>query len=45
MAFVFGFVTFLLGSVLVAICLLAIPGPDTGEQPEAEHGHGHGHGH
>jgi hypothetical protein len=43
MEFVFGLVTFLLGSVLVAVCLFAIPGPDTGEQPAAEQGHGHGH--
>lgn len=41
MDFIFGLVTFVLGSVLVAICLLAIPGPDTGERPEPEHGHGH----
>jgi hypothetical protein len=44
MAFVFGLVTFLLGTVLVAMCLFAIPGPETEEQPAESHGHG-GHGH
>ena len=41
MDFIFGAVTFVLGSVLVAICLFAIPGPETGDRPEAPHGHGH----
>ena len=42
MAFVFGIVTFVLGSALVAGCLLAIPGPDgaAGDQDAAGHGHG-----
>ncbi len=41
MSFVFGLVAFLLGTALVAICLLAIPGPESDERPEAPHGHGH----
>ena len=30
MAFVFGVVSFVLGTALIAVCLLAIPGPDGG---------------
>jgi hypothetical protein len=42
MAFVFGVVSFVLGTALIAVCLLAIPGPDGGVgEPEAG-GHGHG---
>ncbi len=40
MAFLFGLVTFILGAVLVAICLFAIPGPEGEERAEAPHGHG-----
>ena len=43
MAFLFGVVTFVLGSVLIGICLFAIPGPG-GQQPASGGGHGHGHG-
>lgn len=39
MAFVFGVVTFVLASVLVAVCLVAIPGPG-GEAPPQAPGHG-----
>ncbi len=39
MAFVFGLVSFILGAVLVAICLFAIPGPEGEERAEAPHGH------
>ncbi|HZB92824.1 MAG TPA: hypothetical protein VE397_15360 [Stellaceae bacterium] len=41
MAFLFGVITFILGSVLVAVCLVAIPGPK-GETPETPGGHGSG---
>jgi hypothetical protein len=41
MEFLFGFVAFVLGSVLVAVCLVAIPGPE-GEEREAPAAHGHG---
>jgi len=41
MAFLMGLVAFILGTVLVAVCLVAIPGPD-GEQPPAPPAHGHG---
>lgn len=44
MGFVFGIVSFVLGSVLVAICLFAIPGPE-GEQGAEAQGQDHGHGH
>jgi hypothetical protein len=40
MAFLFGVVTFILGTVLVAVCLVAIPGPE-GEEREAPAAHGH----
>jgi hypothetical protein len=40
MAFLMGVVAFILGSALVAVCLVAIPGPD-GEKP-APPAHGHG---
>ncbi len=38
MAFLMGVVAFILGTVLVAVCLVAIPGPEE-EQPPAQ-GHG-----
>jgi hypothetical protein len=42
MAFVFGVVSFILGTALVAVCLVAIPGPGgAAGEPEAG-GHGHG---
>jgi hypothetical protein len=44
MSFVTGLVVFILGSVLVAVCLGAIPGPE-GAAPPAEDGHGHHGGH
>ena len=47
MAFLFGVVTFILATVLVAVCLFAIPGPpgDGGAEEGDDHaGHGHGHG-
>ena len=43
MSFVMGFVAFVLGSVLVGVCLEAIPGPG-GEGASAPPDHGHGHG-
>lgn len=42
MEFLFGVVSFVLGTVLVAICLLAIPGPDGAEAHDAPPAHGHG---
>ncbi len=42
MAFLFGVISFVLGTVLVAVCLLAIPGPVTTEQSHAPPVHGHG---
>jgi hypothetical protein len=40
MTFVVGVISFILGSALVAVCLLAIPGPGgAADQPEAS-GHG-----
>lgn len=42
MEFVFGVVSFVLGTVLVAICLVAIPGPTAVEQSGAPPSHGHG---
>ena len=44
MNFVLNLVTFILGSALVAVCLVAIPGPPR-EEGAAAHDHGHGHGH
>jgi hypothetical protein len=42
MGFLFGVVSFVLGTALVAVCLLAIPGPEgAGPAPDAA-GHGHG---
>ena len=41
MAFLMGVVAFLLGTVLVAVCLVAIPGPG-GEEEAAPPSHGHG---
>ena len=40
MAFLFGVVAFILGTVLVAVCLVAIPGPE-GEVREAPPVQGH----
>ena len=42
MEFAFGVVCFILGTVLVAVCLAAIPGPAALEQtqPPAAGGHG-----
>jgi hypothetical protein len=40
MAFLMGLVAFILGTVLLAVCLVAIPGPD-GEKP-APPAPGHG---
>ena len=41
MEFVFGVVSFVLGTALVAVCLVAIPGPASLEQSRATtHGHG-----
>jgi hypothetical protein len=41
MAFLMGLLIFILGSVLVAVCLVAIPGPDGGAPRETQpHGHG-----
>lgn len=40
MAFLMGVVTFILGTVLIAVCLVAIPG--TEEEPSAPPAHGHG---
>ena len=44
MEFVLGVVTFILGSVLVAVCLVAIPGPpgEGGAAAAAPPAHGHG---
>lgn len=42
MPFGLGVLFFVLGSVLVAVCLVAIPGPP-GEAP-GPFGHGHDHG-
>ena len=42
MEFLFGVVAFILGTVLVAVCLVAIPGPE-GEEREASAAHGGGH--
>lgn len=43
MEFVIDVVTFILASALVAVCLLAIPGPPReGEAAPTAHGHGHG---
>jgi hypothetical protein len=42
MAFVFGVVSFALGSALVAVCLLAIPGPDGAAGEHEAGGHDHG---
>ncbi|HUC64817.1 MAG TPA: hypothetical protein VMA53_05285 [Stellaceae bacterium] len=44
MEFLFGLVTFILGTVLVAVCLVAIPGPEGEEREAAPTAHG-GHGH
>jgi hypothetical protein len=49
MAFLFGVVTFLMGAALVAVCLVAIPGPEALEGDPVGHGKngdpaGHGHG-
>ena len=41
MEFGFGVILFIAGSVLVGLCLLAIPGPASGEVP-TQTGHGHG---
>lgn len=41
MAFLMGVVAFILGTVLVAVCLVAIPGPEE-EQPPAPLAQGHG---
>jgi len=42
MAFVFGVVSFILGTALVAVCLLAIPGPEGASAEHEAGGHGHG---
>ena len=39
MSFIVGLILFILGSVLVAVCLVAIPGP--GSAAAAQQGHGH----
>ena len=49
MTFLFGLVTFVLGAVLVALCLVAIPGPEALDGNPAGHGEkadpgGYGHG-
>jgi len=44
MEFLFGLVAFILGTVLVAVCLVAIPGPEGEEREAAPTAHG-GHGH
>jgi hypothetical protein len=44
MEFLFGVVAFILGTVLVAVCLVAIPGPEGEEREAAPTAHG-GHGH
>jgi hypothetical protein len=43
MAFLFGVIAFILGTVLVAVCLVAIPGPEGEEReaPPAAHGGHH----
>jgi hypothetical protein len=44
MSFLTGLVFFVLGSVLVAVCLVAIPGPGGGTPPaEGQGGHHGGH--
>jgi hypothetical protein len=44
MAFVFGIVSFVLGSALIAICLAAIPGPGGAAGAHEHEAGGHGHG-
>jgi hypothetical protein len=44
MSFLTGLVIFILGSVLVAVCLVAIPGGGAAAAP-GEGGHGHHGGH
>ncbi len=44
MTFLLGLVLFILGSVLVALCLTAIPGP-AGTEAAAHAPHGHDHAH
>lgn len=44
MTFALGVVLFIAGSVLIALCLTAIPGPPGAEaQGHAPHGHDHAH--
>ena len=42
MSFLTGLVIFVLGSVLVGVCLWAIPGPGGGAPPAADQGGHHG---
>ena len=43
MSFGVGLLCYILGSILVGVCLVAIPGPGGGEAaPGPEHGQGHG---
>ncbi|HWG79891.1 MAG TPA: hypothetical protein VN681_08965 [Stellaceae bacterium] len=39
MSFIVGLVLFVLGSVLVAVCLVAIPGPAGAAAAQQAHGH------
>ncbi|HXZ02790.1 MAG TPA: hypothetical protein VEI03_22565 [Stellaceae bacterium] len=40
MAFLMGVVAFILGTLLVAVCLVAIPGAEGDRPPPPAHGHG-----
>jgi len=42
MSFAVGVILFILGSALIALCLIAIPSPPGAAQAQAPHGHDHG---
>jgi len=42
LSFGVGFILYVLGSLAVAVCLVAVSGPPGAAPPAPDHGHGHG---